>query len=48
VPFVVGAVAALVSLMLRRTLHETIKAEDRNSKDAGTLAACSSTIARPS
>jgi MHS family alpha-ketoglutarate permease-like MFS transporter len=38
VPFVVGAIAALVSLMLRRTLHETIKAEDRNSKDAGTLA----------
>jgi len=38
VPFAVGAVAALVSLMLRRTLHETIKAEDRNSKGAGTLA----------
>jgi len=38
VPFAVGAVAALVSLMLRRTLHETIKAEDRNSKEAGTLA----------
>ncbi|MTV37702.1 MFS transporter [Duganella radicis] len=38
VPFAVGAVAALVSLMLRRTLHETIKAEDRNSEGAGTLA----------
>ncbi|MRW82728.1 MFS transporter [Pseudoduganella sp. FT26W] len=38
VPFVVGAVAALVSLMLRRTLHETSKAEDLNKKEAGTLA----------
>ncbi|TFW27625.1 MFS family transporter [Duganella callida] len=37
VPFVVGAVAALVSLMLRRTLHETSKAEDLNNKEAGTL-----------
>ncbi|MRX06595.1 MFS transporter [Pseudoduganella sp. FT25W] len=38
VPFVVGAIAALVSLMLRRTLHETSKAEDLNKKEAGTLA----------
>ncbi|NGZ85234.1 MFS family transporter [Duganella aceris] len=38
IPFVVGAIAALVSLVLRRTLHETIKAEDTNKKEAGTLA----------
>ncbi|MRW89867.1 MFS transporter [Duganella sp. FT80W] len=38
VPFVVGAIAALVSLLLRRTLHETSKAEDLNNKDAGSLA----------
>jgi metabolite-proton symporter len=38
VPFVVGAIAALVSLMLRRTLHETIKSDDANKKEAGTLA----------
>ncbi|HWW73476.1 MAG TPA: MFS family transporter [Duganella sp.] len=38
VPFVIGAIAALVSLMLRRTLHETIKPEDSKNKEAGTLA----------
>jgi MHS family alpha-ketoglutarate permease-like MFS transporter len=38
IPFVVGAIAALVSLVLRRTLHETSKAEDLNKKEAGTLA----------
>jgi len=38
VPFVVGAIAALVSLLLRRTLHETSKAEDLANKEAGTLA----------
>ena len=37
VPFVVGAIAALVSLLLRRTLHETSKAEDLANKGAGTL-----------
>ncbi|WP_432378158.1 MFS family transporter [Duganella sp. P38] len=38
IPFVIGAIAALVSLMLRRTLHETSKAEDMQNKGAGTLA----------
>ena len=38
IPFVIGAIAAVVSLMLRRTLHETIKPEDSKNKDAGTLA----------
>jgi len=38
IPFVVGAIAALISLVLRRTLHETIKAEDMSHKEAGTLA----------
>jgi len=37
VPFVVGAIAAVVSLMLRRSLHETSRAEDRDNKEAGTL-----------
>ena len=37
VPFVVGAVAALISLMLRRSLHETSSAETRQDKDAGTI-----------
>ena len=38
IPFVIGAIAALVSLILRRTLHETVKAEDSSKKEAGTLA----------
>lgn len=38
VPFVVGAIAALVSLMLRRSLHETSKPEDLKNEEAGTLA----------
>jgi metabolite-proton symporter len=38
IPFVIGAIAALVSMLLRRTLHETIKAEDMSHKEAGTLA----------
>ncbi|AXQ49538.1 MFS family transporter [Pseudomonas sp. SAR267] len=37
IPFVVGAIAALVSLMLRRSLHETSSAETRKDKDAGTI-----------
>ncbi|ATP46598.1 MFS family transporter [Pseudomonas kermanshahensis] len=37
IPFVVGAVAALISLMLRRSLHETSNAETRNDKDAGSI-----------
>ncbi|AUZ61028.1 dicarboxylic acid transporter PcaT [Pseudomonas sp. XWY-1] len=37
IPFVVGAIAALISLMLRRSLHETSNAEARNDKDAGSI-----------
>ena len=37
IPFVVGAIAALLSLMLRRSLHETSSAETRQDKDAGTI-----------
>jgi len=37
IPFAVGALAALVSLYLRRSLAETTTAEERNSREAGTL-----------
>jgi MHS family alpha-ketoglutarate permease-like MFS transporter len=37
IPFVVGAASALVSLYLRRSLHETTKASERNSKEAGSI-----------
>lgn len=37
IPFVVGAVTAVVALLLRRTLQETTTAETRASKDAGSL-----------
>jgi len=37
IPFVVGAVTAVVALLLRRTLHETTTAQSRNSKGAGTV-----------
>ncbi|TFF41188.1 MFS family transporter [Pseudomonas sp. RIT623] len=37
IPFVVGAIAALISLMLRRSLKETSSAETRQDKDAGTI-----------
>ena len=37
IPFVIGAITAVVSVMLRRTLTETQKAETRNHKEAGTL-----------
>ncbi|MDW9402547.1 MFS transporter [Pseudomonas soli] len=36
-PFVVGAIAALISLMLRRSLKETSSAETRQDKDAGSI-----------
>jgi MHS family alpha-ketoglutarate permease-like MFS transporter len=39
IPFVVGAIAALISLMLRRSLHETTSKEMREDKDAGSIAA---------
>ncbi|MFT4249580.1 MAG: MFS family transporter [Pseudomonas sp.] len=37
VPFVIGAAAAVVSVLLRRTLSETQKEEVLKDKDAGTL-----------
>ncbi|KAI3595912.1 dicarboxylic acid transporter PcaT (plasmid) [Cupriavidus necator H850] len=39
IPFVVGAVTAVVALFLRRTLHETSSAATRGSKEAGSVAA---------
>jgi MHS family alpha-ketoglutarate permease-like MFS transporter len=39
IPFVVGALAAVVSIFLRRTLTETQKAESRENADAGSVAA---------
>jgi MFS transporter, MHS family, dicarboxylic acid transporter PcaT len=39
IPFVVGAVTAVVALFLRRTLHETSSAATRGSKEAGLVAA---------
>lgn len=38
IPFVVGALAAVISLLLRRSLEETSSAEARASKKAGSLA----------
>jgi len=38
IPFVIGAIAAVVALFLRRTLHETQTAESRANKEAGSLA----------
>jgi len=38
IPFVVGAITAVVALLLRRTLHETTTAQQRNSKEAGIVA----------
>ncbi|WP_282366046.1 MFS family transporter [Pseudomonas sp. PS02290] len=39
IPFVVGAVAAVISLVLRRSLKETTTAEVRQNKDAGSMSA---------
>ena len=39
IPFVLGAIAAVVALLLRRTLHETQSESSRGDKDAGTLGA---------
>ena len=38
IPFVVGAITAVVALLLRRTLHETSTSASRNSRDAGSIA----------
>ncbi|WP_431273820.1 MFS family transporter [Variovorax ureilyticus] len=37
IPFVIGAIAAVVALFLRRTLHETQSEASRTNKEAGTL-----------
>lgn len=37
IPFFIGALAALVALFLRRTLTETLSAEDSHRKEAGSL-----------
>ncbi|MES2530671.1 MAG: MFS family transporter [Pseudomonadota bacterium] len=37
IPFVIGAVAAVVALMLRRTLHETQTKENLANKESGSL-----------
>jgi MHS family alpha-ketoglutarate permease-like MFS transporter len=37
IPFVIGAITAVVALMLRRTLHETSTEQDRNNREAGSL-----------
>ena len=39
IPFVIGAVTAVIALLLRRTLHETSTAATRSSKEAGSVAA---------
>lgn len=39
IPFAIGALTALVALMLRRTLHETSTASTRTHGDAGSVAA---------
>jgi MHS family alpha-ketoglutarate permease-like MFS transporter len=38
IPFVIGAITAVVALYLRRTLTETSSAETRGNKEAGTMA----------
>jgi MHS family alpha-ketoglutarate permease-like MFS transporter len=37
IPFVVGAVTAVVAMLLRRTLHETASEDVRSRREAGTL-----------
>ncbi|WP_338525951.1 MFS family transporter [Pseudomonas batumici] len=39
IPFVIGAIAALISLFLRRALKETTSKENREDKDAGSMRA---------
>ena len=38
IPFVIGAIAALIALNLRKSLSETASEESRNNKEAGTIA----------
>lgn len=37
IPFVIGALAAVLSLWIRRTLEETISQEERNKSESGSL-----------
>ncbi|NEX62391.1 MFS family transporter [Noviherbaspirillum galbum] len=37
IPFVIGAITAVIALLLRRTLHETTTSEARSSKAAGSM-----------
>ena len=37
IPFVIGAIAAVVALLLRRTLHETQSDEAKKNKEAGSI-----------
>ncbi|WNW11625.1 MFS family transporter [Pseudomonas sp. DTU_2021_1001937_2_SI_NGA_ILE_001] len=39
IPFVIGALAAVIALLLRRSLNETTTAETRKDKDAGSVSA---------
>ncbi|WP_409299594.1 MFS family transporter [Pseudomonas sp. KCJK8993] len=39
IPFMIGAIAALISLLLRRSLKETSSRETREDKNAGSIAA---------
>jgi len=39
IPFVIGAITAVIALLLRRTLHETTTAATRANKEAGSVAA---------
>lgn len=39
IPFIIGGCAALLSLWIRRTLEETTTADERNSKESGSLIA---------
>ncbi|MFC0410714.1 MFS family transporter [Roseomonas elaeocarpi] len=39
IPFVIGAVAAVVAMVLRRTLHETTTEASRSRKEAGSIRA---------
>jgi MHS family dicarboxylic acid transporter PcaT-like MFS transporter len=49
IPFVIGAITAVIALFLRRTLHETSTEQTRASKDAGSVAGiCATTAPRSS
>ena len=39
IPFVIGAITAVIALLLRRTLHETSTAASRASREAGSVGA---------